>query len=130
MFPRMGCHCAEGWICKAHPDQPAHHDDCPGRSSRCPNDACPWWRGPLPAALSFSEWARVISRDATAEATILNAGLPDATRPDPPLTKECPECGLKGGMARQNPGLFTVYYLCSRCGTHLTIPPPKHPRGI
>jgi hypothetical protein len=26
----MPCHCADGWICEAHPDQPWPHDDCAG----------------------------------------------------------------------------------------------------
>jgi hypothetical protein len=81
----------------------------------------------------------VISLDATPEATILDprsgdgaeqgssagAGIPEAT-----LTRDCPDCRMKGGMVRQNSGLFTVYYLCSKCGTQFTIPPPSPPRGI
>jgi hypothetical protein len=135
----MGCHCAEGWICKTHPNRPAHHDRCSGRSTRCHNRDCPWWRGPLPAAFGASTWANVISLDATPEATILDTeiaddgdrSVPDIVAPlDSPLTRDCTDCGLRGGMARQNLGLFTAYYLCSRCGTHLTIPPLNPPRGI
>jgi DNA-directed RNA polymerase subunit RPC12/RpoP len=80
----------------------------------------------------------VISLDATPEATILSPQGTDLERttpagaafPDYTPTRDCPECRLKGGMVRQNSGLFTVYYICSKCGTQFTIPPPTPPRGI
>jgi hypothetical protein len=48
------CHCARGWICEAHPDRPAHHDDCDagGRPSDYPH--CPYWQGADPLALDPS----------------------------------------------------------------------------
>jgi len=80
----------------------------------------------------------VISLDATPEATILSPHGTDPERITPAgaafadytATRDCPECRLKDGMVRQNPGLFTVYYICSKCGTQFTIPPPRPPRGI
>ena len=52
----MTCHCAEGWICEQHPDQPWPHDDCAGPGAPCRTEDCPWWRGPAPAALDTSDW--------------------------------------------------------------------------
>ena len=54
-----GCHCASGWICEQHPDQPWPHDDCAGRGKQCRNPHCPFWQGPLPAALSMDRWAHL-----------------------------------------------------------------------
>jgi hypothetical protein len=59
------CHCAEGWICEAHPDQPWPHDDSMGPGMRCPTADCPWWRGPLPAALNRADWTHVTHADKT-----------------------------------------------------------------
>jgi hypothetical protein len=54
-------HCAEGWICEAHPDRPWPHDDCAGPGTPCDNSACPWWRGTDPAALNTDEWDEVFA---------------------------------------------------------------------
>jgi hypothetical protein len=32
----MACHCADGWICKVHPDEPWPHQDCLGPGEPCP----------------------------------------------------------------------------------------------
>jgi hypothetical protein len=46
------CHCDEGWVCEAHPDQPLGHDDCGGAGMQCTNPDCPWWKGAAPAAMN------------------------------------------------------------------------------
>jgi hypothetical protein len=45
--------CAQGWVCEAHPDRPWPHEDCAGVP--CPSMHCPWWRGPIPAALKTDD---------------------------------------------------------------------------
>jgi hypothetical protein len=61
--PQMICHCAEGWICEEHPDQPWPHDDCAGPGTRCENTDCSWWKSTKPAALDTSDWTDVIRRN-------------------------------------------------------------------
>ena len=65
----MHCHCASGWICEQHPDQPWPHADCDGPGMQCRNPECPWWQGPEPAALSTAAWNEVYAttRDDTDE---------------------------------------------------------------
>ena len=41
------CHCAEGWICEAHPDLPARHDGGTWSSTQCRNPDCLCWKGPI-----------------------------------------------------------------------------------
>jgi hypothetical protein len=60
------CHCAEGWTCEKHPDQPWPHGDCPGPGEQCHNPACPWWKGPKPSALDTSDWTHVTPVDSRA----------------------------------------------------------------
>ena len=55
------CHCAEGWICEEHPEQPWPHDDCAGPGTQCDNPDCLWWRGTDPAALNTDDWDEVIA---------------------------------------------------------------------
>ena len=55
------CHCAEGWICERHPEQPWPHDDCTGPGEPCSNPDCPWWRGLAPTALTANEWTKVVA---------------------------------------------------------------------
>jgi hypothetical protein len=56
--------------------------------------------------------------------------VPDQDRPA--TERDCLDCGLKDGIKLQN-GLGTVptniplLYVCSACGTMLTIPPPRNP---
>jgi len=46
------CHCAGGWICETHPDQPWQHDACAGPGMPCDNnELCPWWAGGRPRAM-------------------------------------------------------------------------------
>jgi hypothetical protein len=61
--PARECHCHQGWICEAHPDQPWPHDDqtapegtCPGAGMQCDDPGCPWWQGSSPATLDTSDW--------------------------------------------------------------------------
>jgi len=47
----------------------------------------------------------------------------------PAESRDCPECQTAGGMklqnvARTNPVNIPLLYVCQRCGTLLTIPPP------
>lgn len=56
------CHCDEGWICEAHPDQPWPHGDCGGPGMPCASTSCPWWKG-NPAALDTSDWTNVVTAD-------------------------------------------------------------------
>lgn len=55
-------------------------------------------------------------------------------RDRPPAERDCIDCGLKGGMKLQNvantrPTNIPLLYVCSSCGTTLTIPPPRSPIG-
>jgi hypothetical protein len=50
------CHCVAGWICEEHPDMPHEHEGCDGAGKPCENPACPWWKGPKPAALNTDDW--------------------------------------------------------------------------
>jgi hypothetical protein len=59
---KVTCHCVEGRICEAHPDEPWPHDACPGPGTACLNPACPWWRGLAPAALNTDDWTIFASR--------------------------------------------------------------------
>jgi len=50
----------------------------------------------------------------------------------PPLSRDCSECQLRDGMKLQNVGhtapvSIPLLYICSGCGTMLTIPPPNAP---
>jgi hypothetical protein len=55
-------------------------------------------------------------------------GEPEAVEPARLLTRDCLDCGEKDGMKLQNPSAhFTTLYICARCGTMLTIPPPPNP---
>jgi hypothetical protein len=49
-----------------------------------------------------------------------------------PMVRECADCGAKDGMTLQNVGRtqttgIPALYICERCGTTLTIPPPGNP---
>jgi hypothetical protein len=47
-----------------------------------------------------------------------------------PVRRDCNDCGLKGGMKLQNvapSNHIATLYICERCGTQLTIPPPFSP---
>ena len=54
-------------------------------------------------------------------------------RQDRPLAaRDCTNCGLKDGMRLQNVGgtapvNIPLLYICTVCGTTLTIPPPRSP---
>jgi hypothetical protein len=50
-------------IVNATPDRPWPHDDCPGPGVQCGNPACPWWKGPTPAALDTSDWTEATRAD-------------------------------------------------------------------
>lgn len=50
----------------------------------------------------------------------------------PPAARDCPECGASDGMQLQNvartpPTNIPLLYVCQKCGTTLTIPPPLDP---
>jgi len=50
----------------------------------------------------------------------------------PPLTRDCSDCGLPGGLklqnySRTNPTNIPLLYVCIKCGASLTIPPPASP---
>jgi hypothetical protein len=52
----------------------------------------------------------------------------------PPTTRDCPDCGQKGGMKLQNvagtpPRNIPLMYICAACRCTLTIPPPQSPLG-
>ena len=54
--------------------------------------------------------------------------MPLPMRP-PRASRDCPECQTAEGMklqnvARTNPVNIPLLYICQRCGTLLTIPPP------
>jgi len=56
--------------------------------------------------------------------------VPDRDRPAP--ARDCLNCGLTDGMKLQNvlgtnPTNIPLLYICSACGTLLTIPPPRSP---
>jgi hypothetical protein len=56
--------------------------------------------------------------------------VPDKKRPA--ATRDCLDCGLADGMKLQNalgtaPTNIPLLYICSGCGTTLTIPPPISP---
>jgi hypothetical protein len=55
----MNCqgHCDKGWVCEAHPGVAWPHEDCAGVP--CPSMNCPWWRGPIPAALDTDDQIEV-----------------------------------------------------------------------
>ena len=57
----MACHCAEGWICEAHPADAWPHDACAGPGMPCDNPECPWWRTSQPSALNTDDWTWVVS---------------------------------------------------------------------
>jgi len=59
----MACHCADGWICEEHPDQPWPHGNCTGPEAPCAAPDCPWWKGSAPAALGKSYWTNNRRRD-------------------------------------------------------------------
>jgi hypothetical protein len=51
------------------------------------------------------------------------------TDQQPSAIRDCLECGAKGGMKLQNVALtapvsIPLLYICQRCGTLLTVPPP------
>jgi hypothetical protein len=48
----MDGHCAEGWICEAHPENPWPHEGCPGPGMQCSNPECAWWKGLDPSRSS------------------------------------------------------------------------------
>lgn len=67
----MDCRCAADWVCESHPDRPWEHDGCGGAGVQCPNQDCPWWKGPMPAALNTDigetvSVSRTTDRDAVA----------------------------------------------------------------
>src|SRR5438445_13715732 len=73
-----GCHCEAGWICEAHPDRPWPHDDCAGPGVPCATAACPWWRGPAPAALNTDDWTNLTkSRRHLSSASAAAGAYPD-----------------------------------------------------
>jgi ribosomal protein L40E len=48
------------------------------------------------------------------------------------VRRDCLDCGAKNGMRLQNvvpaPSVSVpALYVCDRCGTQLTIPPPRSP---
>lgn len=50
----------------------------------------------------------------------------EVSRPPRQLSRDCMDCGEKDAMHLQNPSAhFTTLYVCVRCGTMLTIPPPE-----
>ncbi|HEY2433927.1 MAG TPA: hypothetical protein VGI12_14735 [Vicinamibacterales bacterium] len=54
--------------------------------------------------------------------------MPDRDRPV--VERDCLDCGASGGMKLQNVGGTTptnipLFYVCIKCGTTLTIPPPR-----
>ena len=56
--------------------------------------------------------------------------MPDRNRP--PAARDCLDCGLHNGMKLQNaegtpPTNIPLLYVCSGCGSTLTIPPPINP---
>jgi hypothetical protein len=57
----MDCHCARGWQCEEHQDQPEHHDGCPWPGEQCSNPDCPYWQGEHPKALGSSYFDIVIA---------------------------------------------------------------------
>ena len=53
-------------------------------------------------------------------------------RERPAVERDCLDCGTKAGMKLQNvagttPTSIPLLYVCVRCGTMLTIPPPHSP---
>jgi hypothetical protein len=55
------CKCLEGWTCERHPEQGWPHDECAGPGQPCEATDCPWWRGPVPAALNTDDWKNLAS---------------------------------------------------------------------
>jgi hypothetical protein len=56
--------------------------------------------------------------------------VPDRDRPK--IEKDCVDCGLPAGMKLQNAAVTTpvnipLLYVCIKCGTMMTIPPPRSP---
>ena len=56
--------------------------------------------------------------------------MPYRTRPAP--LRDCLDCGTKDGMALQNvagtpPTNIPLFYICSKCGCTLTVPPKGPP---
>lgn len=52
----------------------------------------------------------------------------------PPVVRDCVDCSGKGAMKLQNaagtpPRNIPLLYICSECGSTLTIPPPRSPVG-
>jgi hypothetical protein len=50
----------------------------------------------------------------------------------PPVLRDCLECGKQNGMKLQNitasaPAAIPLFYVCERCGSQFTVPPPPFP---
>lgn len=58
--------------------------------------------------------------------------MPDLDQQRPRTDRDCLDCGAFGAMKLQNvvgtvPTNIPLLYVCFKCGTMLTIPPPRSP---